>query len=398
MVLIESPLIQNAVEEVNPILTPKTPTKKTRSPRKPKNPTTPITPTIDPVTPLVTPKVSKRVLRSSTDAKLEPVKDKPGVNKGEEGENITVSKLLELSKSTNPENIAKLTKLFGLDASQGIELLNIYDKSPKKSPKKSPSKSKKTDIAKEETETDDSDSSSISDTSTSSISSITSTISTTVLSESKPDYSNCKVVTEESEITKAVSSSKADCVIRLRLTGRILAISIKCMNGGKPSVLNHTPRSAPVFSTGGVLNSEVSNLDKLIGLLNDERKAGNVNEEINVSNVFPDLDPKIKNSLIKTLVYFMFEGTGSSKSKNPANSVLKVSAPGDIDTWEFVDCGLQEEKEAYVLSLYSKFFVSLINKNMPAKSKPTYNVCVPWIFHDPVSKKDKGCLHVRLSK
>lgn len=58
-------------------------------------------------------------------------------------------------------------------------------------------------------------------------------------------------------------------------------------------------------------------------MLYDERKKGNVGEEMNLSKIFPNLKPELKNSLIKTVGYFMFEGTGSSHFLNSANSIIK---------------------------------------------------------------------------
>ncbi len=317
----------------------------------------------------------RRKLRSNQNPELVPIDSNINSNKGEAGETFVVRKLFHMGKSENKDDREKLVNLLGSDASDGISLLNIYEKTPVKSKKKSA----KTEDVSDSNSCDESVNSDISETSV-------------IL-----DYTLLKEVIDESEITKAKSSSKADCIIKFKSNGKICGISIKCMHGGKPSILNHTPRSAPVFQSGK-LKDELGNLDILIKMLNKEREEGNVNEEINISKVFPNLKPELKDSLVKTIGYFMFEGTGSSLSSNPANSILKIGIPSEMNTWEFLSCELEIEKNMYINSLYSKIYVSLVNKNMPAKYKSVYAECVPWIFYDAKSKKEKGCLHIRLSK
>ena len=49
------------------------------------------------------------------------------------------------------------------------------------------------------------------------------------------------------DIKKSKSVSKADTIIILRKTQKQLNISIKSKTGAKPSIIKHTPRSANAF-------------------------------------------------------------------------------------------------------------------------------------------------------
>ncbi len=324
------------------------------------------------------PRRSKRIQGESVSNDSKLISCPSEKNLGESGELIVVTTLLQLSKSSEPNDIEKLVRLLGPDANQGIILYNIY---------KSANKSSSTVLD----ESNDSDKSE-SDNSDNSFS-----------SEISSEFELIEL-TDVSQIGKSPSKSKADCVVKLKSNNKMLYISIKCMNGGKPSVLNHTPRCAKVFTSGGYLHSELDNLDKLINIMNEKRTKGEVKEEINISQQIPSIQNEHKdiyNSIIKLMSYFIFEGTGSSKSDNPANSILKVHVPTDISKWEFFMCDTDIEKHDYVISIYSKLCFSLVNKAMPKnlhkpESKEKYVTCAPWIYKD--KSKEKGCLHVRIQK
>jgi hypothetical protein len=336
------------------------------------------------------PRRSKRIQGESVSNDSKLISCPSEKNLGESGELIVVTTLLQLSKSSEPNDIEKLVRLLGPDANQGIILYNIY-----KSANKSSSTVLDESIDSDKSESDNSENSDNSDNSDNSNNSFSCEIS---------DEFELVELTDESQIGKSPSKSKADCVVKLKSNNKMLYISIKCMNGGKPSVLNHTPRCAKVFSSGGYLHSELDNLDKLIKIMNEKRTKGEVKEEINISQQIPSIQNEhtdIYKSIIKLMSYFIFEGTGSSKSDNPANSILKVHIPTDISKWEFFMCDSDVEKHDYVMSIYSKLCFSLVNKAMPknlhkTESKEKYETCAPWIYKDKT--KEKGCLHVRIQK
>lgn len=242
-------------------------------------------------------------------------------NKGELGEICVVQKLYNLSKE-------QLIDIFGEDASEGIEILNMETQLP---------------------------------------------------------------ITNIDLIKKAPSLSKADCLIKFIKTKELIYISIKCQNGSPPTILNHTPRSANVFSTD--LKDELNTLDSIINKLNEKRKNNEVGEDIQIKNI--DLSEEEKNCLINTVAYFTFDGSGKCKSKYQCNSVLEVNIINDphCKTWKFIKCNTIEDKKKYIESIYNRLVLSIRDKGMP-KNIP--ESCKPWIIE--MNSKKKGSLHIRLKK
>jgi hypothetical protein len=190
-------------------------------------------------------------------------------------------------------------------------------------------------------------------------------------------------------IKKAPSLSKADCLIKFIKTKELIYISIKCQNGSPPTILNHTPRSANVFSTD--LKDELNTLDSIINKLNEKRKNNEVGEDIQIKNI--DLSEEEKNCLINTVAYFTFDGSGKCKSKYQCNSILEVNIINDSKTWKFIKCNTIEDKKKYVESIYNRLVLSIRDKGMP-KNIP--ESCKPWIIE--MNSKKKGSLHIRLKK
>jgi hypothetical protein len=208
------------------------------------------------------------------------------------------------------------------------------------------------------------------------------------------NINNKKEINSIEEIKKTKCTSKADCIIKFVKTNKFMNISIKCMHGAMPTILNHTPRSAKVFQEGGALNKNLDLLDNLIYLMNKERIDGNVGEDIHIIKVFPLLDDELKKNLIEVVKYFMFDGSGSKNANNPANSILEIYDPNNTNKWKFINCDDDNYKIKYVESLYDKLVLSLRDKGMP---KNKNKICEPWIYYQNKSK-EKGSLHIRLKK
>lgn len=204
------------------------------------------------------------------------------------------------------------------------------------------------------------------------------------------------IIINKEQIKKSKSKSKADCIIELKKTNIKYFISIKCTNGSLPSILNHTPRSAKVFNKDGELFNNLEKLDELIKLLNEERKKGNVCEDIFLSNKFINIENDIKQNLLTVIKYFVFYGSGSGISNNPVNSILEISDPNDINKWKFINCDDDIKKIEYISKIYNKIVISMRDKGMP-KDKNKLEICKPWIFYDKNNKK-KGSLHIRIKK
>lgn len=192
-------------------------------------------------------------------------------------------------------------------------------------------------------------------------------------------------------ITKSKSISKSDCLIKIKKINKFIYISIKCHHGSSPSIINHTPRSAKVFQINNVLYSELNNLDKLIELLNIYRKEGIVGEDICINKIV--ISDDIKNSLISTIRYFMFDGSGSKLSKYPCTAILEVTKPSDILTYKYTLCDTINSQHAYINSIYDRVVISMRDKGMPTKRNI---LCEPWIFKHNKQNiiKYKGSLHI----
>jgi hypothetical protein len=191
------------------------------------------------------------------------------------------------------------------------------------------------------------------------------------------------------DIKKSKSSSKADIIIILIKTQQQLNISIKSKTGAKPSIVNHTPRSANVFQND-YLKYDLCYLDMLAKEYVDKRKEGIIGEDVEIGKLSSYNDEKIKNSLIKLLIYFTFKGTGSKITDHECNSILIMNRDKSLT---FILCNTEKEKESYIQSIIHKSIISFRNKGMP---KNTSEKCIPWVY---INNKGKNCgsIHIRLS-
>ena len=231
-----------------------------------------------------------------------------------------------------------------------------------------------------------------------------------------------RVIEGESMIIAAASTCKADCILRMRKTGKTWSPSIKSRNGGNSSVLNHTRRSAVVFRKGGDLHHLLPNMDSIIQIYNEKRAAG-VHQEMPLSEL-GSLSNADREALIEVIAYFMFSGTGSfGRSRAPADSVMIVSGAAI----EFHGMRTKEERLRYVESHYDSFILAVrSSKGMKvfrwkddaqracARKRSLYDEleeCQPWI-HETTDEKDgipahnnpdnrvklNGALHIRWAK
>lgn len=199
-------------------------------------------------------------------------------------------------------------------------------------------------------------------------------------------------------IKKSKHNCKTDFVIKFIKTDTFMNCSIKCKHGAMPTILNHTPRSANVFQTGGYLFSELENLDKFIKSINKKRESKLTGEDIDIEKT--KINNKLKKTIINVVSYFLFSGTGSCHSKYPVNSILDVYDPKDITKWKFYNCDTDEKKKEYTQNIYNKLVISLRDKGMP-KSTDKIELCKPWIFQQKKEDgtiKCKGSLHIRIKK
>jgi len=188
------------------------------------------------------------------------------------------------------------------------------------------------------------------------------------------------------EIKKTKALSKADIIIKFNKNQCIRNCSIKSLIGAKPSIINHTPRSAKIFQPGQLLHSHLTNIDMLAREYINKRSNKEIGEDVKFCNLESFSNPEIKNSFVKLLLYFVFSGTGSKPSPTECDSILIIK-----DELRFIDCDTEEKKEEYILSILSNCIISFRSKGMPKQVKEE---CLPWIY---TNDKKCGSIHVRMS-
>jgi hypothetical protein len=207
--------------------------------------------------------------------------------------------------------------------------------------------------------------------------------------------SNLDII-DVNNIRKSSGFYKADIIVYFIKINIYYKISIKCNDGGPPTLLNHTPLSAKCWNTEK-LKKYLPILTKIINDLNNKRKSGIYKEDIKIMNI-TNINDREKKCLINVLVYFIFNGTGSCESKCPADSILFVDNTSNIlNTTSFYDCKKNYMKKKYVEKNLPNLKLSLRDKGMPIK-KLQLDICRPWIYEDIDKEgniKLKGALHIR---
>ena len=200
-------------------------------------------------------------------------------------------------------------------------------------------------------------------------------------------------ITDINRIGKAGKLSKADIAVRMRKTNQIFHSSVKSKNGAPFAFLNHTPRSAKVFSTSGSLNKYLPAIDSLLQEYICKRNEGIINEDTLINKLDCMKDISIHSAMIDMMVYFMFDGTGSCESRCKADSLLYFHN----DSISFVKCCDLGEKREYIESILDRCILSLRSKQMP---KTIPDSCKPWIYEDHQGDdvKYKGSIHIRVDK
>jgi hypothetical protein len=187
---------------------------------------------------------------------------------------------------------------------------------------------------------------------------------------------------------KASSMSKSDAMVLLKIPNELLYLSIKSKRGQKPSLLNHTPRSANIFQNGP-LKEELVHLDMIAKEYHDKRIAGILTEDVKMATLDTYAIFPIKQSILKMLIYFIFRGTGSRHATQECNSIIIMNKDGPNT---YIPCITEEEKENYVLGLMDHCVLSFRNKGMRKKISEQD---IPWVgnYHG----KEYGAIHIRLS-
>jgi hypothetical protein len=195
------------------------------------------------------------------------------------------------------------------------------------------------------------------------------------------------------QIKKTTNSYKADVVVRMKKNQKPYNISIKSTTGANPAILNHTHRNAKVFQEGGYLNRHLGHIDSLLNEYKEKRVLRTFKEDVCMPNLECLQNPEIRSSIVNTLAYFLFQGTGRGDSKQQADSIL-VWNKGIMT---FKDCTTTENQRNYADTILKNCVMSLREKGMSRTVKKTM---LPWIYEeerDGVLKR-KGCWHIRMDK
>lgn len=208
------------------------------------------------------------------------------------------------------------------------------------------------------------------------------------------DPKTMKAISQTDPICKTPCGYKADVCVRMLSTGNVYSSSVKSTKGAPPAILNHTPRSAKVFSPKGSLHHEIDNLDKIIDEYIQGRNAGKFKEDVRVTNMEWIKNDTLRRSFIECLRYFVFTGTGSGKSKCEANSILT----SDENKIRFIKCDTVQSQLDYVSTILEKCVISIRSKGTPAKLTPSndkYESCMRWGYTDS-NGSVKCALHIRI--
>jgi|SRR6056300_365057 len=196
------------------------------------------------------------------------------------------------------------------------------------------------------------------------------------------DWATCGIlrfIEHEDGLQKAGRSYKADIILTfldVRVTKRV---SIKCFDGGPPTILNHTPRTAKCWS------ETLDPPDAIVAKMNAMRSLGVCREDIPLSRL--RLGDQEMEHLRKIVTYFVSIGSGSRKSKVPCDSIMYIRDGEIIQFYssvsDYVDTLIETRK--LVLSMRSKGYTS---KKALADRE--------WVYQEPYGKP-KGALNIRLS-
>ena len=194
-------------------------------------------------------------------------------------------------------------------------------------------------------------------------------------------------------INKSSGYYKADIIINFIEENIIYHVSIKCNDGSPPTLLNHTNRSCDYFQNK-LQCEQLKILDSVVIKRNNMKK-----QDVNFNDIKELLTNEEINCLINVISYFTFDGTGSSKSKCPADSIFIVDNSSDIlSSYKFIVCKEDIQKKKYIKSILSNLRICMRGGKHGLPGKTNYDkdmfLCKPWLFYDT---KNKPCvaIHIR---
>ena len=191
-------------------------------------------------------------------------------------------------------------------------------------------------------------------------------------------------------VTKASQFEKADVFVNG------IGISVKSERGGKPSIINHTTREK-ILRVMNSINAPIAPLDSMVNRYWELRLSRTIREDTCISDhdcPFSHPDEITCFNVLKPLInYFAFDGTGAKDSIAPAQFILSLIDPTDIQTWTYYD------KNTFIFSVWKRLVFSLREKETPVEldeTKEAHRQMKPWVRFCEGSLK--GALSVRVSR
>ena len=198
-----------------------------------------------------------------------------------------------------------------------------------------------------------------------------------------------KVEEKIEEINKSLNIEKSSPQNKADIYINKIAYSIKYMDAGKPSIVNHTTRKG-FLRIAKQLKLNIEDLDGLIKIYWDLRNGDEITEDC--SNLNEKSPFKDKKEILKPYIeYYCFTGTGSKDSKHPAQKLVRFNCYSDHTSWKII------EKSKAIDEIWDGLYFCMRDikkggvKNY--ENHPDKSILKPWTRFS--SGKFRGALSVR---
>lgn len=193
-------------------------------------------------------------------------------------------------------------------------------------------------------------------------------------------------------VCNSVKANKAGKFAKADVFINGIGISVKSERGAAPSLINHTTRDK-ILRVMKSIDKPMLPLDQIIDKYWNLRLRGTIKEDIKNSDAnSPFSDMVYCFPILKPLLnYFAFDGTGSKDSTEPAEYILSIQSPDDIDTWTYYS------KNNFIDCVWNKLIFSMRSKETPQEldeNNEKHQLMLPWTKE--VDGKLKGALSVRI--
>ena len=148
--------------------------------------------------------------------------------------------------------------------------------------------------------------------------------------------------TNFNEIQKTKSCFKADSKIIMNMNNYTYSPSIKSKTCARPTIINHTARTAKVFQEQGKLYKHKNSLDQILEEYINKRNNNIIGEDASVLKLYILQNNLIKEDFKEIISYFLFDGTGKGDNAYPADSIIYYYGENDI---KFIKCINNIEKK-----------------------------------------------------